>query len=102
MSNPDKIIDHLDAALEAILAAQASLGALPLEPPDEALDAALRASSEHQAVRAKFRRAWDELSELLPLEARQQALRMEEAANALAVSSATVGWRLGLRRHPAE
>ena len=103
MDHTEQIVEHLHNALDAILASLTELGPLPHEPPDEALDAALRADERHQAARAEFRQAWDVLMVHLPdNQARKSALDLEAASNALAASAFAGGWRCGLRCHLPE
>lgn len=65
--------------------------------PGPAFDAALKGDPGHVAARREFNKALKRLFALMPdATARKRLLTLEEAATALSVSSATVGWRLGL------
>ena len=54
-----KVVEHLDRALEEVLAARVAMGLLaePLPIPDEALDAALAADTRYQDARRQLREA---------------------------------------------
>jgi hypothetical protein len=87
----------LAQAADAALNAYVALIGLPPDLPVEGFDAALQANAAHQAARRAFSRAWKAVNVLLPDKAAQkQMLRLEEAANDLAVKAAEVGWQLGL------
>ncbi len=87
----------LQSAAGAALNAYVAVFGLPPDLPDEAFDSALMADAEYQTARKAFNSAWKRVSVLLPdPTARLHLLRLEEAANALAVAAASTGWRLGL------
>lgn len=101
MSNDLK--NHIHNALDAILSALAGLGGIPCQAPDEALDGALRADSNHQAARAEWRVALQALLDLADDPAMRVAvLTLEATGNHMITTSAEVGWRLGLRCHLPE
>ena len=87
----------LDLALAHLLAARLNVGCLAAtpEPPAEALDAAQAVDARHPEARKAFRRAWADLTALVPQEAAHAALEAEAAVNALVVSGIRVGWNLG-------
>ena len=94
----EALVEHLDAALDHLLAARVSLGGLDeVDLPDEALDVAMAADEGFQEARRHFREAWQEVREAAGSECPQELLRLEAAANALVVQGTKVGWRLGLQ-----
>ena len=94
----ERVVEHLDSALDALLAARVLLGMREVEVPVEALDAIMLRDSGHQVARRQFAEALERLLNLLPSTgpARKQVLLMEETVNALVSEATVVVWRLGL------
>ena len=99
MNNEDRLRDHLNMALEQLLAAFViSGGDLGDEVPDTALDAALHVDPSVGIARQGFHVALRALGEPEEGEHRRQAvLALEEAVNALVVQSVDAAYRVGLR-----
>ena len=95
-----KVVEHLDRALDAVLAARVEMGllaeALPI--PDEALDTALGCDKSYQEARAEVR---DALKVLLDAAKDhglvQLVLDFEAAANHQVSVALEVGWRVGVQ-----
>jgi len=96
MSKNTELKKHLDAALTEVMAARMLVGGLPIAQPDDALDAALRTSPTVRAARKAFQAAMAAINVRDDAVARTAYLAIEEAADALAASTAAAGWRLGL------
>jgi len=91
------LIQHIDRAIEELLAARMKLGGLAdVAVPDEALNVALRDSPDVQDARRQFLSALAAIDVAGDAVARQVYLQIEEAANAVASECAAAGWRLGL------
>lgn len=99
MTNEEKIQEHLQAALENVLAALVLSGADPGgDVPTDAIDAAL---STDPRVRIA-RQALDVAVRALDCQGvgdghRQAVLAVEEAVNALVARAADAGYRVGVR-----
>lgn len=89
-----RAVEHLDRALDDLLAARVALGELPPASPCEALGEALEGDDEYRQARLAFRAAFEDLAERFPSE-RERFLALEETANWMASASSDVGWRLG-------
>ena len=90
---------HLDAALDAVLAARAEMGMLAesLPIPDEALDAALAGDTSYQATKVAAREAMDALLDAAKEHGLEQhVLAYEEAANHQVAVAMEVGWKVGV------
>ena len=95
--NEQRVLEHLDRAIEATLTARAMLGGLgDAQVPDAALNVALRDSPDVRDARREFLAALSSIDVAGDAVARQTYLRIEEAANALVTTSADMGYRVGL------
>lgn len=95
----DQLRHHLDAALDHLLAVRVALAGVPdadaPDLPDEALSAALAASDNYQAARAKVREALDALEAKVDGETWLMVLRLEEVLTARCTVAMLIAWRLG-------
>lgn len=102
MTDQEWLIEQLDVAIDALLAARIRVGGeldheqLPL--PGDGLDEALRVNHDHEEARQDLAGAIDRLLGAVEdnEELRLTALQVEECAHALAACAAGVGWRLAL------
>lgn len=95
-----KVTEHLDRALDAVLAARVEMGllaeALPI--PDEALDTALGADTSYQATRVEARDALNALLDAARVHGLEQLVFVyEAAANHQVAVAMEVGWRVGVQ-----
>ena len=67
-----------------------------VQPPDDALDALLRADPGHVVALQGLNDAFDAVVAVLPVEHRALLLALEEAQNEVAGRSADVGYRRGI------
>lgn len=90
------ITDHLDHALQAVLAARILAGQVEAPPlPDDAVHVALGQSGDYQAARVKVRDALDALQAGVDEDTWRQVLRLEGAMNAATADALEVTWGLG-------
>ena len=93
--NSDDLTDHLDAALDAVLAARLALGGLSGTPlPEEAMDTALGLHQGFQEARRGFVAALVHLRDAGVTD--EAVFAIEAAAHHLAGQAAEVGWALGI------
>jgi hypothetical protein len=85
----DGLREHLEAALDNVLAVLAAAGGLPMAVPNDALDAALAADRAFGRARRRFYRSLKTAGD------DTQVMAIEEAANAMAGRAAEAGYRLG-------
>lgn len=95
-----KVVENLDRALDAILAARVEMGllaeALPI--PDEALDAALECDTSYQATRVEARDALNALLDAARVHGLEQLVfDFEAASNHQVAVAVEVGWRVGVQ-----
>lgn len=88
---------HLDVALDHLLAARVSLGlAEAPEPPWPAIDQAFALDRRSKEVRRAVQRALDRIIEADDLEVRRAALlAAEEEMNRLVAIALEAGWQVG-------
>ena len=88
--------DHLDHALQAVLAARIAAGQVETPSlPDEALHGALGQSGDYQAARVQVREALDDLQASVDSEAWAKVLTLEAAMNAVTAEAIEAAWKLG-------
>ena len=86
-------LEHLEDAVDELLAAGVALGGLPASTPVAALDWALLVDPVYQAARTAASAAWAPLTDGADP---RLAMRAEETVNALVVAACDVGYRLGI------
>ncbi len=96
-ADADALVQHLDRALDAVLAVRVALGASSLPVPDEALDEALQRDDAYQQARRRFSTSFAVLAGQHDAEEGPSLLDLESAVNALVARAAECGWRLGRR-----
>ena len=97
MASRTELQQHVDRAIDELLAARMKLGGVAdVAVPDDALDVALRNSTDVRDARREFLSALAAIDVAGDAVARQTYLRIEEAANAVASECAVAGWRVGL------
>ena len=90
------LLDHLDNALGAVLAARVAAGRVEAPSvPDEALHGALGSSGDYQQARVQVREALDALQGSVDGETWAKILRLEGAMNAALADALEVTWGLG-------
>jgi len=89
------MVEHLDSAMNAVLAARVALGGPDIALPAEALDEALRAHPKYRTARREIRQAMERLQPLLAAKGWQTVLALEAATNEAMVRSSEVAWSLG-------
>lgn len=89
-------LEHLDRALDALMAARIAIGGLPDDLPDTALDEALEADDEYRRVREELSEQVAKLMQVVGPFDRDAVLGLESAVNALVACGVGVGWKLGL------
>ena len=93
-SDSDIAVDALSRAIEALLRLGLALDVLDaVEVPVDALDTALREDDAYLEARSDLRQV---VEELRVLAGDDMCLRFEASANAHAVASTDVGFRLGM------
>ncbi len=91
----DAALDALSRALDCLLVALVALDGIPdVEVPADGLDVALAHDDAYQTARVEFREVCDVLQDLIADEA--VFFEVEAKAHALAITSADVGFRLGI------
>ena len=93
----DALVEHLDRALDAVLAVRVALGGPNIPVPDEALDEALQRDDAYQEARRRFSATFAVMSRRLGAEDEASLLDFEGTVNALVARAAECGWRLGRR-----
>lgn len=91
----DKATEHLDEALDHLLALRQALGIDDVPIPAEGLDGALGADDEVKKARRQVRRLLDHLLSVGTEDQRAAVLRLEERYNLVVSLAAEVGWRSG-------
>ena len=97
MKDDARVRDHLQAALDQILASLIISGGLPTEIPEDGLDAAVGNDPAVQDARLGLVTILNSVFDLGASDARQALLAIEAATNAYAARCAEAGYRLGLR-----
>jgi hypothetical protein len=97
MTSDERMRDHLQAALDQVLAALVVSGGLPEEVPDNVLEAGLANDPAVQDARLGLVSILNRLIDTSTSEGRQALLAIEAAGNACAARCAEAGYRLGLR-----
>ncbi len=88
-------VDHLDAALDHLLAVRVALGGLAEAPlAEEAMEVALGANASYQGARSGFVAALVHLRDAGVTD--EAIFAVEASAHELAGRAAEVGWMLGL------
>ena len=91
----DALIQHLDTALGAILAARVQAGSIQApDLPDEALQAALGADDNYQLTRVTVRDALGALQAVMDTETWNKVLQLEAVMNASMAEAVEVAWTL--------
>lgn len=101
MNDADRqaLVEHLDEALEALLAARVMAGMTEVPVAFVALDRALARDDLYVAKRKEFGAAIKVLLAAVP-EGKQAVLNVEATANALVAAAAEVGWQTRDRLRP--
>ena len=98
LNRTERLHDHLNVALDGLLAALAEAGGLPQVAPEEGLDVALTTDEAFQEARVRFSEALKKLLAEGPGGSPSpQVMEVEEMANAMVARSTEVGFALGLR-----
>ena len=91
----DALLDHLDNALSAVLAARVAAGQVEAPSvPDDAFDGALGQSGDYTAARGRVRDALDDLHGVVDGETWAKILRLEGVMNAALAEALEIVWTL--------
>lgn len=93
----DALVEHLDRALDAVLAVRVALGGSNVPVPEEALDEALQRDDAYLEARRRFSTAFAVLAGQRDADEGPSLLDFESTVNALVARAAECGWRLGRR-----
>jgi hypothetical protein len=96
MTDDAQVREHLQVALDQLLAALIVSGGLPEEIPDDAMDAGLAGNPAVQEARLGLISTLNRLIDPSTGDGRQALLALEAGANAYAARCAEAGYRLGL------